>query len=783
MRMLRQAFGPVSLAMAFALAFTACGGGGGSSSGTPVSSALAIGTQPANATAAVGATATFNVVASGGAAPYTYQWSKTPKGGTAAAIPGATSAAYTTPALVAGDDGATFTVTVKDAANASVTSNAATLTIGTVPGALAVTLADQSVASGTPATFTPTVTGGKSPFTYAWKKAGATITGATGATYTTPATSSADDGVQYFVSVTDSATPAATATASAILHVTNPPLTTLFDTKLSAVPAVTFLLKKSDGTALGSSVKVDQRITVPGGYTVASTDSVADGATGHFRARTYPIRLVGDTSKNVGDHLESLTVSQDATLTYQASRQNWTVVLNGYASSPVSPASFTPLTSYAVDIYQCDSQGVVAWGPTQTGFEDPRVLTVTGTVAANANTVTFNTELFKGTYRAVFIPKAGSDFAAGVPLYLSDVITVAGGGVTNENQSLTLPGPSDAKRFTLKLSPKTGAPAFAANDFSVELRDKTSLLRVAYGKIKADGTVSFPTNLTDVIAAVTDLRAGPAQNKVVAVKTFTGLTTSTPTATLTQYNVKGSVTAPVPIPATAKVTVGLKSGLTGANWDRDLGSLVFPVTLATPSFDLNLFEGDWAVSADAASIPQCPDGPTVAFTLTADKADANVAIPTGGIITGTLQTKSNITLPNIQIDLVDPNTARVVKSTTSGVGGKYIFYVPYGTTYNLVVDSDAYVTTGFTASASSPTVTRDLVQYPVNGRITDGSVGIPARAYAGAANNPITAAADGTFTLKLFEGQNYVWINPPAGPSNLGPAVFTNVVVNSTTAP
>jgi len=87
-------------------------------------------TQPAHQTVTVGQTATFSVVAVG-TAPLTYQWQKNN-----ANISGATSATYTAPPTVSGDNGATFRVNVTNAV-ASIMSNAATLTvnpIGTSPG-------------------------------------------------------------------------------------------------------------------------------------------------------------------------------------------------------------------------------------------------------------------------------------------------------------------------------------------------------------------------------------------------------------------------------------------------------------------------------------------------------------------------------------------------------------------------------------------------------------------------------------------------------------------------
>jgi len=91
--------------------------------------APSIATQPANQTVNVGQTATFSVTANG-TAPLNYQWQK---GGVA--ISGATTASYTIPAAQASDNGATFTVTVTNAAG-SVSSSAATLMVtamATVP--------------------------------------------------------------------------------------------------------------------------------------------------------------------------------------------------------------------------------------------------------------------------------------------------------------------------------------------------------------------------------------------------------------------------------------------------------------------------------------------------------------------------------------------------------------------------------------------------------------------------------------------------------------------------
>jgi hypothetical protein len=91
-------------------------------------------TQPGNETVTVGQTATFSVVAAG-STPLSYQWQKNETN-----ISGATSASYTTPATASTDNGSTFDVIVTNSAG-SVTSNTATLTVGSGSGTTPVNFA------------------------------------------------------------------------------------------------------------------------------------------------------------------------------------------------------------------------------------------------------------------------------------------------------------------------------------------------------------------------------------------------------------------------------------------------------------------------------------------------------------------------------------------------------------------------------------------------------------------------------------------------------------------
>lgn len=74
----------------------------------------------------------------------------------------------------------------------------------TSPPLLETQPADQSVPAGQAATFT-VVAMGTSPLNYQWQKNGSSITGATSASYTTPATTVGDNGSQFKVAVSNSA--------------------------------------------------------------------------------------------------------------------------------------------------------------------------------------------------------------------------------------------------------------------------------------------------------------------------------------------------------------------------------------------------------------------------------------------------------------------------------------------------------------------------------------------------------------------------------------------------
>jgi hypothetical protein len=182
------------------VSFTLAGCGMGVSKPGMESGATAptVSTQPANQTVTSGQTATFSVTATG-TTPLAYQWQKG-----ATAIIGATSASYTTPATATSDSGSTFSVVVSNSAG-RITSNAATLTVNAAPIAPSITQqpSSQTVTVGQTATFSVTAAG-TTPLTYQWQRGTTAVSGATSASYTTPATATSDNGAQFSVVVSNS---------------------------------------------------------------------------------------------------------------------------------------------------------------------------------------------------------------------------------------------------------------------------------------------------------------------------------------------------------------------------------------------------------------------------------------------------------------------------------------------------------------------------------------------------------------------------------------------------
>src|SRR5437588_108152 len=318
--------------------------------------------RPANQAVTAGQPATFTVVATG-TAPLSYQWQKN---GTA--ISGATSASYTTPATTSSDNGAKFVVVVSNPAG-STTSNAATLTVNAAATAPTITTqpANQTVTVGQTATFT-VVAAGTAPLSYQWQKNGTAISGATSASYTTPATTSADNRAQFVVVVSNVAgnvtSTAATLTvnaAAAAPTITTQPanqsVTVGQTATFSVVGAGTAPLSyqwQKNGTAISGATSAS--------YPTAATTSADNGAT--F------VVVVSNSAVSVTSNAATLTVNPTATApTITTQPANQTVTVGQTATFSVVTAGTAPLS------YQWQKNAMsISWA-TETSYTTPATTT------------------------------------------------------------------------------------------------------------------------------------------------------------------------------------------------------------------------------------------------------------------------------------------------------------------------------------------------------------------------------------------------------------------------
>lgn len=312
-----------------------------------------ISAQPASKTVTVGQTATFSIAAAG-TGTLTYQWKKNGTG-----ISGATAASYTTPATTGADNGAQFTVTVTDVVS-SVTSGSATLTVDAPPSITGQPVS-RTVNVGQTASFSVTATG-TAPLTYQWNKNGAAISGANSASYTTPGTTSANNGTQFTVTVTNSfgnaTSIAATLTVNVPPTISSQPAsqtvatgqTATFSVTATGTGTLTYQWKKN-GTAISGATSAS--------YTTPATAASDNGA-------VFTVTITG-TSGSVTTSGATLTVNAPPSITTQPVSQ--TVLAGQTATFTVTAAGTAPLT------YQWNKGGAAISGATSASYTTPATTT------------------------------------------------------------------------------------------------------------------------------------------------------------------------------------------------------------------------------------------------------------------------------------------------------------------------------------------------------------------------------------------------------------------------
>jgi len=225
-----------------------------------------------------------------------YQWKKN-----GAAISGATSSTYTTPAETTTDNNAQFTAEVSNTVG-NATSNAALLTVTslTVAPSIATQPANQTVLAGKTASFAVAATG-TAPLMYQWSKNGAAISGAISSAYTTPAETTTDNNAQFTVAVSNTAGNATsnaailTVSASSLLLNSSSSSLSFGSVNVSSNSTQTVML-----TNAGNSTVTISNVTVSGaGFNATGVSGVilAPGQTATLTATFAPAAAGSVTGK------------------------------------------------------------------------------------------------------------------------------------------------------------------------------------------------------------------------------------------------------------------------------------------------------------------------------------------------------------------------------------------------------------------------------------------------------------------------------------------------------
>src|ERR1700722_12007959 len=234
------------------------------------------------------------------------------------------------------------------------------------PAAASITAqpASQNVNVGLPATFTVTA-GGTAPLAYQWQKNGANIANAAAASYTTPATTMADNGSKFGVVVSNSAGTVTSAAATLTVNAASaPPALTSQPVNKAVTPgqAATFSVIAT-GAAPSSNQWQKNATNIMGATSSTYTSPATTTADNGSQFRVVVTNSVGNATSNAA----TLTVSSTATAAPKITTQPANQTVNvGQAATFNAVATGTPAPTY-----QWQKNGVNISGAASASYSTP----------------------------------------------------------------------------------------------------------------------------------------------------------------------------------------------------------------------------------------------------------------------------------------------------------------------------------------------------------------------------------------------------------------------------
>jgi len=296
--------------------------------------------------------------------------------------------------------------------------------------------ANQTVIVGSAATFTVVATG-TSPFSYQWQKNGTDISGATAASYTTPATSLADSTATFHVVVTNSL--GHVTSRDAVLTVNPAPVAPAITAQPQSITVSVGLTASFSVTATG---------TAPLSYQWRKNTVAISGATAS--SYTTPVTLAADNGAAfsvVVSNGAGSTTSSDAILTL--------------SSTPVAPAITAQPSNASVARGQAATFTAAVTGSPFPALQWQKYVGGAWTDIAGATSLTYNTG-------------STTDADSGVQFHL--VASNATGTATSNNATLTVTAPTllliddfnDGTRWTNQLNSLGKAITTSGGIFNLE---------------------------------------------------------------------------------------------------------------------------------------------------------------------------------------------------------------------------------------------------------------------------------------------------------------------------
>jgi len=339
--------------------------------------------------------------------------------------------------LITSNDPQTPTATV--ALTGTATSAAVAPTITTQP-------VSQTVTAGQTATFA-VVASGTAPLGYQWQKNGANISGATAASYTTPATTTSDSGSTFDVVVSNTAGSVTSGTATLTVNAAAAPLT-ITTTSLPSGQvnsAYTATMAASGGTAPYSWLLSSG--SLPAGLTLSGSGQISGTATasGTF-SFTVKVTDSGTPAQSASSNFSlTISVTTGGGATLVLCPNNGETGNNAIcASSPVltfgNQGTNTPSAALTISVNNCSTPNIAVCTGTGSLTLDSPYFTITGANAADFS----NTGL--GTCSNGLGINSGSDCT----IVLRFTPSQASG--TNESATLTVNSNGAGNPHTMSLS-------------------------------------------------------------------------------------------------------------------------------------------------------------------------------------------------------------------------------------------------------------------------------------------------------------------------------------------